>query len=390
MNKKTSIIILIAAAIFAVSTGLSLVLFSHILPSTKLIQTIPPTKLANGSLQFDQNLPKIESCPLNGVKYSTQQKQWWQQHGPLGVMVENHTEARPQSGLSYADIIYEAVAEGGITRFMGVFYCQDAPEIGPIRSARTYYIDFLSEYGAYPLYGHVGGANAAGPANALGQLDDYGWSGYNDLNQFSIGFPTFWRDYNRVGRTVATEHTMYSTTTKLWDFAKTNRGLTQVDKNGKPWDTNFVSYSFKEDALANARGTAQSIHLEFWTGLPDYFVNWVYDSANNVYKRFDGSNQPYFDFDNKKQLSTKTLVILHMAQDNASDGYQNNEHLLFQDKGTGSATIFMDGKKVDGIWKKASRTARTLIYDNTGTPITFDRGIIWFTVLPLDGVMSVK
>lgn len=390
MNKKTLIILFISLGLFAVSTGISTLVFSQFFPAARLVQTVPPTKLANGSLQFDESLPKTEPCPLNGVKYSVQQRKWWEQHRPLGVMVENHTDARPQSGLSYADVVYEAVAEGGITRFMPVFYCQDAPEVGPIRSARTYYIDFMSEYGKNPLYAHVGGANAAGAANALGQLDDYGWSGYNDLNQFSIGFPTFWRDYNRVGRTVATEHTMYSTTSKLWDFAKTNRGLTNVDKDGVPWTTGFVPYTFKDEAPAAQRGTSQAIHLEFWTGLPDYFVNWVYDPKTNVYKRFDGDNQPYSDFDTKKQLTAKTVVILHMVQDNADDGYQNNEHLLFDDKGTGKVTVFMDGKEVQGTWKKASRTARMLIYDANGTPITFDRGVIWFTVLPTTGVMSVK
>ena len=136
-------------------------------------------------------------------------------------MIENHQEARPQSGLSSADVIYEVVAEGGITRFLAIYYCQDGAQIGPIRSARTYFIDYLSEYGNYPLYAHVGGANQAGPADALSQLDDYGWTAYNDLNQFSIGFPVFWRDYDRLGHSVATEHTIYSTIEKLLDYAKT-------------------------------------------------------------------------------------------------------------------------------------------------------------------------
>ena len=180
-------------------------------------------------------------------------------------------------GLSGADAIYEAVAEGGITRFLAIFYCQDAGEVGPVRSARTYFIDFMSEYGNYPLYAHVGGANQPGPADALGQLDTYGWTGYNDLNQFSIGFPTFWRDYGRLPN-VATEHTMYSSVDKLWDYAATTRKLTNVDENGKSWDTNFVPYTFTDDAPASTRPISQSIHLEFWQSAgSDYFVDWKYD-----------------------------------------------------------------------------------------------------------------
>lgn len=390
MNKKTSIILLVSVGLFAISTGISLIAFSRFLPTTKLIQTVPPTKLANGSLQFDQSLPKTQPCPLNGVKYSVQQQNWWEGHRPLGTMVENSTDARPQSGISYADNVFEAMAEGGITRFMLIFYCQDAPEVGPVRSARTYYIDMLSGYGLNPLYGHVGGANASGPADALGQLDQYGWSGYNDLNQFSIGFPTFWRDYNRTGHTVATEHTMYTTTTKLWDFAKASRGLTNVDKNGVSWDKGFIPYTYKDDAPASARPASQDINQQIWPNQPDYAVNWQYDPVNNVYKRFDGDNNAYIDFDTKKQIAAKNIVILHMNEEHADDGYADNEHLLYDDLGTGKASIFMDGKEILGTWKKATRTSELMIYDANGTPMTFDRGLIWFVILPPEGVLSVK
>ncbi|HEV2339461.1 MAG TPA: DUF3048 domain-containing protein [Patescibacteria group bacterium] len=386
--KKQTLIALIAVGIFGVSAGISMYIFSAVFPPTRLIQTVPPTKLANGTVAFNPALPKTQPCPMNGVKYSTQQEAWWKQHRPLIVMIENSVDARPQSGISYADQVFEAVAEGGITRFAVLFYCQDAPEIGPVRSARTYFIDFASGFGASPLYAHVGGANAAGPADALGQLEQYGWAGYNDLNQFSIGFPAFWRDYTRTGKTVATEHTMYSTTTKLWDFAKTSRGLTNVDKNGVAWDANFVPYSFQDPA--SQKGTTQKVSVQIWPDQNDYFVNWVYDVMSNTYKRFDGNNSPYIDFDTKKQLSATTLVILKMKEENASDGYLNNEHLLYDDIGVGNATIFMEGKQINGTWKKASRTAQLTIYSANGSPFPFDRGLIWFTIVPPEGTVSVQ
>ena len=136
----------------------------------------------------------------------------------------------------------------------------------------------------YPLYAHVGGANQPGPADALGQMDSYGWTDYNDLNQFSIGFPTFWRDYGRLPN-VATEHTMYSSVDKLLDYAATNRGLTNVDKDGNSWDKNFVPYQFTDDAPASQRPLSQSIHLEFWTSDPNYYVDWTYNPKTNLYAR---------------------------------------------------------------------------------------------------------
>jgi hypothetical protein len=303
-------------------------------------------------------------------------------------MVENSTAARPQSGLSSADVIYEAVAEGGITRFLAVYHCQDTAPIGPVRSARTYYLDFVSEYGEYPLYAHVGGANAPGPADALSQIEGYGWGGYNDLNQFSIGFPTFWRDYNRLGREVATEHTMYSTTTKLWDFAK-SRKLTNVDEKKNSWDEKFVSYTFKDDAPLTSRPASQSVHLAFWKGYSQYFIDWNYDKETNVYKRSNGGAS-LLDKNTNKQLTAKNIVVLYMQESNAHDGYENNIHLLYKTKGVGKAVSYIDGKEIKGTWRKDGRTSRTLLFDLAGAGIKFNPGTIWFEIMPTDGVITVK
>lgn len=387
MDSKVNKIIFIVGAFF-VAVGLSYAVFSKSSLNKSKTVVPAPTVKPNGTAMFDDSLPKTEECPLNGQMYSKKQRDWWEQHRPLGVMIENHEDSRPQSGLSYADVIYEAVAEGGITRFLAVYYCQDANPIGPVRSARTYYIDLLSEYGDAPLYAHVGGANAPGPADALSQLEQYGWAGHNDLNQFSIGFPTFWRDYDRLGHTTATEHTMYSTTTKLWDFAKKDRKLTNVDEKKVVWDKKFVTYSFKDDEKL-ASPSANTIRLEFWEGYKDYFVDWTYDKSTNSYKRNNGG-KPHIDLDTKKQLTTKNVVVLFMQESNAFDGYENNVHLLYKNKGTGKARVFMNGNDIAATWRKDSRAAKMLLFDKSGKPIAFTRGNIWFSILPTTGVLTVK
>src|SRR3989344_4594697 len=213
--QKLLTLIIIAVLAYGVSTSLSYSLFSKMVTgssgsSEKELTTSLPGPA--GAFDEDPNEPKTENCPLDGDLHTKKAKEFWDKRRPLAVMIENHSEARPQSGLTSADIIYEAVAEGGITRFMAIYLCNlsDA-QVGPVRSARTYYLDWLGEYDA--LYAHVGGANTPGPADALSQIMKYG---IKDMNQFSIGFPVFWRDYQRLGRSVATEHTMYSTTAKLW------------------------------------------------------------------------------------------------------------------------------------------------------------------------------
>ena len=79
-----------------------------------------------------------------------------------------------------------------------------------------------------------------------------------------------------------------------------------------------------------------------------------------------------------------------MQESNAHDGYENNIHLLYKTKGTGKAVFFMDGKQINGTWRKDSRTSRTLLFDSTGAPIKFDKGTIWFEILPTDGVVNVS
>lgn len=388
MSKKLETIFILVF-VYILSSAVSYFLFSAS-PLKNIASPVPPpaTK-SNGEVVFDTTLPKTEPCPLNGALYSKQQKDWWEDHRPLGIMIENHEDSRPQSGINEADVVYEAVAEGGITRTLNIFYCQAPVQVGPVRSARTYFLDFISEYGDSPLYAHVGGANTPGPADALGQIEDYGWAGYNDLNQFSIGFPTFWRDYNRLGHVTATEHTMYSTTDKLWKFAAVDRKLTNVDKNGDSWDVGFKPYAFKDDPALSERPATQVVHVEFWEGYKAYFVDWTYDKATNKYLRKNGG-VAQIDKDTNQQLYAKNVIVVFMSERHANDGYEGNVHLLYNDKGSGKAIVFMDGKEVKATWSKASRTGRTIIKDSSGNEVKFTRGKLWFEILPLDGVADVK
>lgn len=374
--QKSLVVSIVSIVLFLGVTGASYSLFSKARPggSGSLVTSLPSPSAA---VTEEPNEPRTESCPLNGALHTKTAKDNWATRRPLAIMVENHTESRPQSGLSSADIVYEAVAEGGITRFMGVFLCNLSDiQVGPIRSARTYFLDWLAEYDA--LYAHVGGANTPGPADALGQIIKYG---VKDLNQFSIGFPTFWRDYQRLGRSVATEHTMYSTTQKLWAVGA-QRGWTVKDVSGKTWESQFVSWKFKDPAPAGAgQVPVSNINVEFWQGYADYAVNWSYDGTCDCYKRKNGGT-PHTDLNNKQQLSVKNIVVQFQKESRANDGYENNVHLLYGTTGTGKALIFQDGKVIEGKWVKTSRTARSKYVDGRGSEISFNKGVIWIETVP--------
>src|SRR3990167_5561473 len=118
-NKKLKIIAGVLGLYF-LSTGVSFAFFSYLKQEPGPL--ISPKGLDEKRGSIDTTGPKTEACPLNGKKYTKAERQIWEERRPLGVMIENHQESRPQSGLSRADIVYEAIAEGGITRFMAGFF----------------------------------------------------------------------------------------------------------------------------------------------------------------------------------------------------------------------------------------------------------------------------
>lgn len=388
--------------LYLLSTGFSYAAFSYYRPGVPGGQTAINEKMGKFKVPEKKyaGLPRTEPCPLNGVLYPKPQRDVWEKRRPLGVMIENSKAARPQSGVSQADVVYEAVAEGGISRLMTIYYCEDAEVVGPVRSARTYYLDWLSEYGSSPLYAHVGGANTDGPADALGQIERYGWAAFNDLNQFSIGFPTFWRDYERLGKDVSTEHTVYTATDKLWSFAANKRKLTNLeidDRTGKliTWDQDFVPWSFKDDAVLENRPEKFSAEFNISNTqasyLDDYTIRWQYDRDSNSYLRSNGG-AAHQDLNTGQQLSAKNIILLFTIMTIADDGYLeegHGAHTLYGTKGSGKAKFFLDGTVIDGIWAKKTRIDRTMFFDNKGQEIKFNRGLIWVEVLPIGQSVTV-
>lgn len=381
---------------FAASTGASYAMTLYLFtPESGGPITPVATPGVGGGLNIDPAAPKTSECPLNGAMYTAAEQKVWNARRPLYVMIENMPDSRPQSGLGSADVIYEAVAEGGVSRFGAIYLCGVAAKdviVGPVRSARTTFVNLASEYN-YPLYAHVGGANCSSAdggktcttdkrVQALEQLSQYGWVGSkgNDLNQFSIGFPTYWRDYERLGRTVATEHTMYSSTEKLWKYAA-GRGWTNKTPDGKTdWKDKFVAWTWKDDAKESDRGSVNSISFGFWESYHDFDVTWNYDKATNSYTRINGGS-PHIDRNDDKTLTTKVVLIQFTKELGPLD---DHKHMLYEVIGTGKGILFQDGNATEITWSKKDRESRTEFKDSKGKKLTFNRGRLWIEILPSD------
>ena len=134
MQKNKLTLVASFLGLYLISSGISLLVFTYAFGKSG-------DSGDGGSKRSRINLsaPKTEACPINGLKYTKEEQKIWDTRRPLLAIIENHLDSRPQSGLSKADVVYEAVAEGGITRFLGVFYCgviAEETNLAPIRSAR--------------------------------------------------------------------------------------------------------------------------------------------------------------------------------------------------------------------------------------------------------------
>lgn len=381
--------------LFLVSTGVSLAGFTFLVKNTS--SEVINNSTGEKTSRVDLSKPKTESCPINGEMYTKAQKDLWMAKRPIVAVIENHLESRPQSSLSKADVVYEAVAEGGITRFLAVFYCGIADNnyvIGQIRSARVYFINYALEYGSNPLFVHWGGANnidnnmpsgvkAKGDidprVDAYKLLEKVGWVNGrygSDMNgATNTGYPALYTDDRRMD--LATEHQKVGSTDKIYEEAS-KRGYDYSDSDGNAWDENFVMWKFVEGkAIASPKYT--SITFPFWGDKSDYDVEWKYDASNNKYLRFNGGKE-HLDLENKEQISAKNIAVVFVKEEGPVD---KEHHMLYTVTGKGNTVIYQNGDVIEGTWEKIKATDRIKFFDSEGEEIKFVRGQIWIEVLPL-------
>ncbi len=283
---------------------------------------------------------------------------------PLGIMVENHLDARPQLGLSAASIVYEAIAEGGITRFLAVYGPRGGEKIGPVRSARIYYVDWIREYNGY--YAHVGGNYDA--------LQKIKKDGILDLDQFANP-AAYWRDYSRK---VSSEHTMYTATSKLYGAAGDKKYSATND---------FSPYKFKTDLALDSRPTAQAVTINF--GNTTYNVAYTYDRTNNQYLRAQAGSS-HMDAATNTQLSAKNVVV-QVVKRSSTVTEINEQGWIMDTVGSGEASVFLDGKEIKATWRKENDKARTKFYDKVSSAeIEFNPGTTWIEILSPELSFSAK
>lgn len=270
---------------------------------------------------------------------------------PLAVMIENHSAARPQAGLDRAEVVYEALAEGGIPRFLAIFTRDDAPLIGPVRSARPYYIDLMQGYD--PVYVHCGQSIEAQQILEARRVPE--------INEIFDKRP-FWRDEHRKR-----PHNLYTSTASL---------LREAERLGLATGSGRWSPPTDPSPLGGNAGT--SIRIDYPYG-QHYSVRYNYDPAANRYLRFmDG--KPHLDAVTKEQLSARTLIVQE-ADSRPLEGAELGE-IQVDVIGSGRCWFFRDGKWVLGHWRKDAPEVATVYSAESGDELRPGPGPTWIQIVP--------
>lgn len=307
----------------------------------------------------------IDGTPV--IQEKERDKLW--QRLPLVISIDNNERSRPSSGLSQAELVYEIVAEDGITRFLAVYWRNDAEKLMPVRSARVFHLPIALEldgilvhYGlAAPKRETLIDVNVRETLKILPVRNIDGGQGHDS--------GPFFRDL-RPNYTM--EHTAY-TNTDMIRIAAEERGW-----HGPP---QFDPWLFKDDPDADFQiPSAPNIHLSFGrSNLPAYDVQWTYDKTTNSYFRSQGGRSAR-DEVSGGQLTAKNIVVQFVNVE-----YLEQNMQLPSMVGEGKAIIFQDGQAIEGTWKKLTYQSRTRYFHSNSHEIKFNRGTTWLEIASTDG-----
>lgn len=298
--------------------------------------------------------------------------------------------ARPQAGLTEAGVVFEAIAETGITRFAAIFQNPAVSVIGPIRSLRPYYLDWDTPFDCTVV--HDGGSHEALQAIASG--------GQRDLDE---NFQYMWRENNSS----RFWNNVFTSPSKLLDFNISMGYTTSQPKTFprlKPAEVQDVlnAQASCDPATEDTCDTepefaSASIIRTAFSNIADYTVNYTYDSASNKYLRAyeyggvhntyvcdQSLDQPFTSDCALQQVAPSAIAVMRVRESTMSDGYHEDIKTI----GSGEAYIFQNGTVIEGNWRKSSQNSQIEFTDATGGAIAFTPGQLWIAAVPQFGSVS--
>ena len=273
------------------------------------------------------------------------------------VMIDNYEPARPQSGIDKADIVYEIIAEGGITRYMALFYTQAAESIGPVRSARYYFVQLAK--GMDLPYAHVGGSEDALPL--IGSLR------IKDINEISNAQRYFWQDPSR-----RRPHATYTSTSYLMEAIDNKQYAYKVP------DLPPLSRTFEGDPLPDPQ-----INITYSSS---YRVQWIWDESlgeNGQYLRHINGKAQYTS-DGVPMVADTIIILAALSTPRNTNPVTSAVNII----GGGDAMRIVEDTMNRGSWKKESAERPLFLYDHEDNPMSRKPGNTWIQVVDTLEVVS--
>lgn len=286
---------------------------------------------------------------------------------PYAVMINNNHSAWPQCGLQDAYLIYEIIAEGGISRMMALYKDTYPTKVGSVRSARHYFIDYAEENDA--IFVHWGGS-----PQAYSRLS----TGINDLDGIALANPIFFRD-TTLNR--AYEHTGFVNLEEVKKYAE-GKGYTRDTEKDL-----LLNYSAEEVDLATNEEAKKADDIEL---VYSYYqtTSYEYDEENKVYKR-SMSGKANVDLETGKQYTAKNIIVYKVGNYTLSDG-DNKGRQELENIGSGNGYYISNGYCVPITWQKSTHSGQTIYKYKNGEEITVNDGNTFIQILPNNGEISIE
>jgi hypothetical protein len=283
---------------------------------------------------------------------------------PVAVMVDNEGDrVLPQGGLDKAQLVYEITVEGGETRLMPVFWGTNPSMIGPVRSSRHYYLDYVMEHDA--IYVHFGWSPMA--------MQDISKFKINNVNGVGYGGEVFW-DLTKDRRNWQDSYTSME---NVMNFVKKAKYIKSTDKKL------LFSYNRADEEL-NSGDKAEKITVRYNSRI---FNTYEFDALNNVYKK-SRNGAPHMERVSKKQLEVKNIIIQHISNYGIKGDDKGRQDL--NDVGSGKGWFVTCGKAIKIKWSKKSRSAQTSYTDESGKPIVLNPGLTWIQIVPVNSKVVIE
>lgn len=274
---------------------------------------------------------------------------------PYVVMIDNHTSARPQAGLGSASVVYETLAEGGIPRFMAIFADRNVSQIGPVRSARPYFVKIAAEYRA--AYLHAGGS-----PDSLILLNSLRMPNIEGIKGKTAKF--FYR-YGGSG-----VHNLFTNAQRVTAAIK-QAGFGSYKPTYRPWK--FTN----EPALKGRRTGLHGATIDLGAGKA-YQIRYTYDRKKNAYLRSTGGVR-LVDRMTKVPVYAKNVVIMLVPKEKVLD---RKGRLDIKVLGKGKALLLKNGNAMTIQWSKPTIYGRTVFTTKDKKEVEFNRGSVWITIVP--------